>query len=100
MKRTLFYDRETGELLHSHYEVRVVERGKDGGAELSAPAPVSVEDASAELTSRGLDLTRIGSVTTSDRPSSSRRTARRVDPGTGRLRTRRLEARTDDEEGE
>jgi len=30
MKRTLFYDRETGELLHSHYEVRVIEGGNDG----------------------------------------------------------------------
>jgi hypothetical protein len=100
VKRTLFYDRETGELLHSHYEVRVVERAGEGGAELSPPAAVSVEDASAELVSRGLDLARVGSVTTSDRPSSSRRTARRVDPTTGRLRTRRLESRTDAEEDE
>ncbi|MGH3800561.1 MAG: hypothetical protein ACRDTD_10585 [Pseudonocardiaceae bacterium] len=91
MRRTLFYDRETGELLHSHYEVRVVEGGDDGEARLSDPAAVTLDDELAELVSRGLDPARLGSLTTSVAPQSSRRTARSVDVKTGRLRSRRLE---------
>ena len=95
MKRTLFYDRQTGALLHSHYEVRVVEPNDGGVARLSAPAAVELDGDLAELLSRGLDLARLGAVTTSVAPQSSRRTARVVDVKTGRLRSRRLEP-TDD----
>jgi hypothetical protein len=49
----------------------------------------------AELVSRGLDLDRLGTLTTSVAPQSSRRTARSVDIKTGRLRAQRLEP-TDD----
>jgi len=93
MKRTLFYDRQTGELLHAHYEVRVVE-GRDD-ARLSAPAAVDLETELAELVSRGLDPERLGRLTTSVAPQSSRRMARSVDVATGKLRSRRLEL-TDD----
>jgi hypothetical protein len=95
MKRTLFYDRETGELLHSHYEVRAVGGGDDGGARLSAPGAADLDAGLAELVSRGLDPQRLGSLTTSVAPQSSRRTERWVDVKTGRLRSRRLEP-TDD----
>ena len=95
MKRTLFYDRVTGELLHSHYEVRVVESRDDGDARLSAPAAADLETELAELVSRGLDSERMGSLTTSVAPQSSRRTARSVDVTTGRLRSRRLELSDD-----
>lgn len=95
MKRTLFYDRETGELLHAHYEVRVVEGGDDGETRLSAPAAVTLDDELAELVSRGLDPRRLGSLTTSVAPQSSRRTERSVDVKTGRLRSRRLELADD-----
>lgn len=93
MKRTLFYDRETGELLHSHYEVRVI--GGDGDARLSAPAAADPDTGLSELVSRGLDPGRLGSLTTSVAPQSSRRTERSVDVKTGRMRSRRLEL-TDD----
>ena len=95
MKRTLFYDRETGELLHSHYEVRVIEREADGEARLSAPAAVDLDDELAELVSRGLDLNRIASLTTSAAPQSSRSLARSVDIRTGRLRAQRFEIADD-----
>jgi hypothetical protein len=95
MKRTLFYDRQTGVLLHSHYEVRAVEPRDGREAGLSAPAAVELDVDLAELVSRGLDLERLGSVTTSVAPQSSRRTARFVDVKTGRLRSRRVEL-TDD----
>ena len=95
MKRSLFYDRRTGELLHSHYEVRAVEPRDGSDARLSAPAAVELDAELAELVSRGLDPGRLGSVTTSVAPQSSRRTARFVDVKTGRLRSRRLE-QTDD----
>ena len=95
MKRTLFYDRETGELLHSHYEVRVIESAADGEARLSAPAAVGLEDEMAELVSRGLDLNRIASLTTSAAPQSSRSLARSVDIRTGRLRAQRFEIADD-----
>jgi hypothetical protein len=90
MKRTLFYDTETGQLLHSHYEVRVVGE-RDGDAHLSTPSAVALDAELAELVSRGLDPQRLGSLTTSVAPQSSRRTERRVDVKTGRLRSRRLE---------
>ena len=95
MKRTLFFDRETGELLHSHYEVRVVEGRDDGDARLSAPTAAVLEGELAELVSRGLDPRRLGSLTTSVAPQSSRRAARSVDTKTGRLRTRRIELADD-----
>jgi len=91
MNRTLFYDRQTGELLHSHYQVRAIERRDGREAELSAPTAVELDADLAELMSRGLDLGRLGSVTTSAAPQSSRRTVRFVDLKTGRLRSRRLE---------
>ena len=91
MKRTLFYDRRTGVLLHSHYEVHAVEPRDGSEARLSAPAAVDLDDDLAELVSRGLDPGRLGSVTTSVAPQSSRRTTRFVDVKTGRLRSRRLE---------
>jgi hypothetical protein len=89
MKRTLFYDRDTGELLHAHYEVRVVY--EDGEDRLSDPIAVKLDNELAELVSRGFDPQRLGSLTTSVAPQSSRRTARFVDVKTGRLRSRRLE---------
>jgi inactivated superfamily I helicase len=91
MRRTLFYDRETGQLLHSHYEVRAVEGDDAAGARLSAPKAVELDAEMAELVSRGLDPERLGSLTTSVAPQSSRRTERSVNVKTGRLRSRRLE---------
>jgi hypothetical protein len=91
MKRTLFYDRETGEILHSHYEVQVIEGGGDAGARLSAPMAVDPDADLAELVSRGLDPHRLGRLSTSAALQSSRRTERSVDVKTGRLRSRRLE---------
>jgi hypothetical protein len=91
MKRTLFYDRKTGELMHAHYEVKVIEGSKDAAARLSAPSAAALPDELAELMTRGLDLDRLGSLTTSVAPQSSRRMARSVDTKTGRLRAQRLE---------
>jgi hypothetical protein len=45
----------------------------------------------AELVSRGLDPKRLGSLTTSVAPQSSRRTERSVNVKTGRLLSRRIE---------
>lgn len=95
MNRTHFYDRETGELLHSHYEVRVVEDGDDDEARLSAPAAADPDAGLAELATCGLDPRRLGSITTSVALQSSRRSGRWVDVKTGRLRSLRLEL-TDD----
>jgi len=91
MKRTLFYDRKTGELMHAHYEVKVIEGGKEAEARLSAPSAAALTDELAELMTRGLDLDRLGSLTTSVAPQSSRRMARSVNTKTGRLRAVRLE---------
>lgn len=95
MKRTLFYDRDTGEILHSHYDVHVVE-GREGEARLSAPEAAALDADLAELVSRGLDPKRLGSLTTSEGQQSSRRTERWVDPKTERLRSRRIELPDDD----
>jgi hypothetical protein len=91
MKRTLFYDRKTGELMHAHYEVKVIEGSKEAEARLSAPSAAALPDELAELMTRGLDIERLGSLTTSVAPQSSRRMARSVDTKTGRLRAQRLE---------
>lgn len=96
MRRTLFYDRETGELLHSHYEVRVVEGGDRAAAQLSAPRAVELDAEMAELVTRGLDPKRLGSLVTGAAPQSSRRMERSVNVKTGRLRSRRLELVADD----
>lgn len=90
MKRTLFYDRRTGELLHSHYVVTVVE-GADGETRLSAPEAGTPDAGLAELASRGFDPEQLGSLTTDEQPQSSRRTERWVDPETQSLRSRRIE---------
>ncbi|MGB5757543.1 MAG: hypothetical protein WBM50_11565 [Acidimicrobiales bacterium] len=95
MRRTLFYDRKTGELLHSHYEVRVVEDDDPAGARLSVPQAVELDAEMAELVSRGLDPEYLGSLVTSVAPQSSRRTERSVNVKTGRLRSRRLELTAD-----
>lgn len=89
MKRMLFYDRESGELVHSHYEVRAIEEAD--GAWLSAPAAADPDAGLAELVSRGLDMQRLGSLTTDVEPQSSRRTHRWVDVTTGQLRSRGLD---------
>lgn len=102
MRRTLFYDRTTGELLHSHYEVRVVEDDTAEPARLSEPQAVELEVDMAELVSRGLDPGRLGSLVTTVAPQSSRRTERSVNVKTGRLGSRRLELVPDgatDEDG-
>jgi hypothetical protein len=91
MNRTLFYDRVTGELLHSHYEVRVVKGGDNSDAQLSEPAAVELDTGMAELVSRGLDPQRLASLTTNLAPQSSRRMEHSVDVTTGQLRSRRLE---------
>jgi hypothetical protein len=91
VKRSMFYDRATGELLHCHYEVRVVDDRGTADARLSAPAAVDLDDELAELVSRGLDPERLGRLTTTVAPQSSRRTERSVDVKTGRLRSRRIE---------
>jgi hypothetical protein len=91
MKRTLFYDRKTGELMHAHYEVKVIEGRDETEARLSAPSAAALPDELAELMTRGLDIDRLGSLTTSVAPQSSRRLARSVDTKTGRLRAQRLE---------
>jgi hypothetical protein len=91
MRRTLFYDRATGELLHSHYEVRAIDSDDPEGARLSAPRAVDLDAGMAELVSRGLDPKRLGSLTTSVAPQSSRRTERSVNVKTGRLLSRRIE---------
>lgn len=95
MNRTLFYDRETGELFHSHYEVRAVDDRDDGGARLSAPRAADPDAELAELVTRGLDPEHLGSLTTSVAVQSSRRTSRWVDVKTGRLRSRRIELADD-----
>src|SRR5262245_325884 len=100
MRRTLLYDTTTGEILHAHYEVRVVGGRGDSDAHLSAPAAVDLDAALVELISRGLDADHMRSVVTNAAPQSSRRLERSVDPATGRLRSRRLEEldSADDEE--
>ena len=95
MKRTLYYDLTTGQLLHSHYEVQVIE-SHDRDARLSAPAAVEPDAQLAELISRGLDPSHIGSLTTSAPPQSSRRMARSVHVKSRRLRSRRIELADDD----
>jgi hypothetical protein len=90
MKRMLWYDRETGELIHSHYEVRAIER-PDAEAQLSAPATTDLDENLAELVSRGLDLDRLGSTTAGVTPQSSRSIRRWVDVTSGRLRSQRIE---------
>lgn len=90
MRRTLLYDQRTGEILHSHYVVSVVE-SPDGGAALSDPAAASMDAELAELVTRGLDPQQLGSVTTSATIQSSRRVGRRVDSETGKLRSRRVD---------
>jgi hypothetical protein len=92
MKRSLYYNPETGELLHSHYEVRVIEQKDE--ARLTAPAPAELDADLAELVSRGLDGPKLARVTTSVPPQSSRRTRRWVDVKTGRLRSERIELDT------
>ena len=89
-KRTLFYDRRTGVLLHSHYEVHAVEPrdGSEPGCRHRPPSNSTTTWPSSCRT--GLDPGRLGSVTTSVAPQSSRRTTRFVDVKTGRLRSRRL----------
>ena len=96
MKRMLWYDRETGELIHSHYEVRAIER-PDAEAQLSAPAATDLDENLAELVSRGLDIDRLGSTTTDDTPRSSRSIRRRVDVTSGRLNSRRIDLADDPE---
>jgi hypothetical protein len=91
MKRLLFYDRQTGEILHAHYEVHVVDGRGDEGAQLSASAADLADDALAELQSRGLDLKRLERVATSVVPQSSTGIDRTVDVKTGKLRSRRRE---------
>lgn len=93
MKRSLYYDRDTGELLHSHYEVQVVEE-KDG-SRLTAPGPADLDSDLADLVSRGLDGQRLDRVSTSVPPESSRRTRRWVDVKSGRLRSQRIERAED-----
>lgn len=90
MKRTLFYDRRTGRLVHSHYVVTAVE-DPDGGTRLSAPEAGTPETGLAELLSRGLDPEQLGSLVTDEPPQSSRRTERWVDPETQSLRSQRIE---------
>lgn len=90
MTRTLFYDRRTGRLVHSHYLVTVVE-DTDGGPRLSAPEAETPETGLAELLSRGLDPEQLGSLTTDEPPQSSRRTDRWVDPETQSLHSQRIE---------
>jgi len=96
MKRMLWYDRETGELVHSHYEVRAIER-PDAEAQLSAPAATDLDENLAELVSRGLDLDHLRSTTTDDTPQSSRTLRRWVDVTSGRLRSRRVDLADDPE---
>lgn len=91
MNRTLFYDRDTGRLLHAHYEVRALD-DPDERAPLSAPAAADPDAVLAELVARGLDPQRLGSLVTDEPPQSSRRVARMVDVATGELRSRRLRA--------
>ena len=90
MKRMLWYDHTTGDVLHSHYEVRVVE-SETADARLTAPAATDADDTLAELASRGLDLDHAGSTTTDAAPQSSRSIQRWVDVSSGRLRSRRIE---------
>lgn len=90
MKRMLWYDRTTGEVVHSHYEVHAVE-SEDAHARLTAPAATEADDALVELASRGLDLDHAGTTTTDAEPQSSRSIHRWVDVKSGRLRSRRIE---------
>jgi hypothetical protein len=95
MNRTFFYNTETGALLHSHYEVRVIDDPDNGDVRLSAPAAVDLDEGMAELVSRGLDPHRIRGLATTVMPESSRRTQRSVDLQTGKLRSRRLDLADD-----
>ena len=92
MKRVLFYDSATGEILHAHYEVHVVEGRNGEGEQLSAPAADIADDARAELQSRGLDLDRLEQLTTGAALRSSTAVERAVDLTTGKLLSRRLTA--------
>ena len=94
MNSMLWYDRETGELVHSHYEVRAIERS-DAEAQLSAPAATDRDEDLAELVSRGLDLGHLGSTTAGDTPQSSRNLRRWVDVASGRLHSRRIDLADD-----
>lgn len=80
MKRTLLYDKRTGEIRHTHHGVYV----GDGRA------PGQTEKEILELASRHVDVRRVATAVTSAAPQSSRRVLRMVDPKTGRMRTRRI----------
>jgi hypothetical protein len=92
MQLTLFYDRETGKILHSHYEVQVVEGGQPGQTRPVTPNPADLEILSGEiLVSRRLERDRLGLLAAEVPIEAGRDVQLSVDVKTGRLRTWRLE---------
>ncbi len=79
MKRHLFYDKNTGEILHTH---QVFKFGSE------KPQAVS-KDELAMLTNRQVDPKRIRHTTVTVAPQSSHRVLRSVNPKTGKLVTKR-----------
>ena len=79
MKRYMFYDRKTGEILHTH---QVFKLGSD------KPQTVSTEELKM-LTNRMVDPDRIRHLTVTVAPQSSHKILRSVNPKTGKLVTKR-----------
>lgn len=79
MKRYMFYDRKTGEILHTH---QVFKLGSD------EPQKVSTEELKM-LTNRMVDPDRIRHLTVTVPPQSSHKILRSVNPKTGKLMTKR-----------
>ena len=79
MERYVFYDRTTGEILHTH---QVFKLGSD------EPQTVSKEELGM-VTNRMVDPRRIRHLTVTVAPQSSHKVLRSVNPKTGKLVTKR-----------
>ena len=79
MKRYMFFDRKTGEILHTH---QVFKLGSD------RPQTVSTEDLKM-LTNRMVDPDRISHLTVTVAPQPSHKILRSVNTKTGKLVTKR-----------
>jgi len=75
MKRYVFYDRKTGEILHTHQVFKL---------ESDKPQAVSTEELKM-LTNRMVDPDRIRHLTVTVSPQSSHKILRSVNPKTGKL---------------
>ena len=80
MKRYVFYDRKTGEILHTHQTFK-----------LGSESPVSVSKKELESIAQRMVHTKSpGNKGVSSRPVSSRRVLRSISPKTGRLVTKKI----------